>query len=226
MNNKPASFLEYQIKEAFNYENGFYLTSNISRIRKIISHYELYKQIMHLEEDIFEFGVFKGVSLIKWGTFREIFEKSSSRKIYGFDIFDKFPETNFDKDKILREQFIKDAGEMSITLEELQEVFKFKKFQNIELIRGDILNTVPDFIKLNEKIKIALLHIDVDIYEPSKIILENLYDKVVEGGIILLDDYGKFPGETKAVDDFFQDKKMKIKTLSFSESGPSYIIKE
>ena len=179
MKYKRVSFLDYQIKEAFNYENGFYLTSDISRIRKIISHYELYKKIIHLDGDIFEFGVFKGVSLIKWGTFREIFEKSSSRKIYGFDIFDKFPETNFDKDKILREQFINDAGEMSIPLEELQEVFKFKKFQNIELVRGDILDTVPNFLKLNKKIKIALLHIDVDIYEPSKVILENLYDKKV-----------------------------------------------
>ena len=87
MNNKPASFLEYQIKEAFNYENGFYLTSDISRIRKIISHYELYKRIIHLEGDILEFGVFKGASIALWLQLIKMNEFNSLTSVVGFDYF-------------------------------------------------------------------------------------------------------------------------------------------
>ena len=76
------------------------------------------------------------------------------------------------------------------------------------------------------QLKISLLHIDVDIYEPSKVILETMYDSVVEGGLIVLDDYGTFPGETKAVDDFFHNKQVKINKFSFSQSTPVYIVKK
>ena len=69
------------------------------------------------------------------------------------------------------------------------------------------------------------MHIDVDIYEPTKIILDKLFDKVVDGGIIILDDYKVFPGETKAVDDFIKNKNINIETLSFSKR-PSFIIKK
>ena len=219
------SIFGYKSEESFHYENGFYLTSDISRLAKVLLHYEIYKLIKDLNGDVFEFGVFKGVSLIKWATFRELFEDAATRRIYGFDIFDKFPETNFEQDKELRKNFIDIAGEMSISIDELYKLFEYKNFKNIELIKGDIVHTVPEFLNNNKQINIALLHIDVDIYEPSRVILENLYHKVIQGGIILLDDYGKFPGETKAVDDYFRDKNINIQTFPFAPNGPSFIVK-
>jgi hypothetical protein len=54
--------------------------------------------------------------------------------------------------------------------------------------------------------KIALLHIDVDVYDPTKVILESLWHRVVKGGILMLDDYGTVAGETGAVDNFPPDQ--------------------
>jgi hypothetical protein len=215
----------YNTDDCFDYENAFHITSDITRLGKIIVHYELYKMTKELPGHILEFGVFKGISLIKWLTLREIFESPYSRKIVGFDIFGKFPETNFEDDKIAREKFIESAGEMSITVEELEKIMNYKNIYNFELVKGDILKTLPEYVERNPQLKISLLHIDTDIYEPSKIILEILYDKVVRGGVIVLDDYGTFAGETKAVDDFFADKEVHIQKFPFSQSTPSYIIK-
>ena len=209
------SYSGYDTTKQFDYENGFYLTSNITRLGKIIVHYELYKMINNLPGDIVEFGVFKGASLIKWATFRELFENTYSRKVIGFDVFDKFPETEFDDDKKHRDDFVRNAGESSISIESLKEVLEYKKLQNIELVKGNILDTAPKYIDDNPQLKISLLHIDVDIYEPSKVILETMYDSVVEGGLIVLDDYGVFPGETKAVDDFFRNKSVQINKFSW-----------
>ena len=61
-------------------------------------------------------------------------------------------------------------------------------------------------------------------YEPAKVILENLYPRVVRGGIIILDDYGTFPGETKAVDDYFKEKDVRILKFPFCMT-PCYIVK-
>ena len=67
----------------------------------------------------------------------------------------------------------------------------------------------------NPQLKISLLNLDVDIYEPSVTVLEHLYPRIVEGGILILDDYGTFPGETKAVDDYFATKGVEAKVLTF-----------
>ena len=91
-------------------ENIFYQKTNISRIGKLIYHYEIYNIIKNLPGDILEFGVFKGSSLIRFMTFRSILENNYSRKIYGFDTFNKFPSQKRKDDKKLRKNFTKDAG--------------------------------------------------------------------------------------------------------------------
>jgi O-methyltransferase len=49
---------------------------------------------------------------------------------------------------------------------------------------------------------IALLHIDCDFYEPTKLCLDTWYSKVVSGGFIQFDDYVAFVGFRTAVDEF------------------------
>ena len=45
------------------------------------------------------------------------------------------------------------------------------------------------------------------------------------GGCIMFDDYGVFPGETKAVDEFFTNKGLVVQKLTVSHT-PSFIIKK
>ena len=85
---------KYDTDKAFDYENGFYLTSKPYRMGNILAHYELYKKIIDLPGDVVELGVFKGGSLIQFATFRELLENQNSRKIIGFDVFGRFPEAN------------------------------------------------------------------------------------------------------------------------------------
>jgi hypothetical protein len=210
----------------FETENEFYAKSKIDRISKLLAHYELYKKVYKLDGDIFEFGVFKGVSLIQWASFRDILGCASKHKIIGFDTFAKFPKTEFEKDKDLRAKFVNEAGLNSLKKRELEKIFINKGIKNVELIKGDILNTLPTYIDKHKDISIILLHIDVDIYEPTKIVLDMLYDKVVDGGVLILDDYKVFPGETQAVNDFIKDKNVQIEQLSFSKKRPSFIIKK
>lgn len=212
-------------KKAFEYENNFYLSCDITRISKILSHYEIYKMIKEVTGEIVECGVFKGASYLRFAMFREIFGNPFSKKIIGFDTFGKFPETSFQEDEKARNQFIDSAGDDSISKEQLLEILNNKGLnRHIDLVEGDITETVPKYVKENPELKISLLNLDTDIYEPAVTILEHLYPKITKGGILMLDDYGTHPGETKAVDDYFQDKDIEIKKFSFAMT-PCYIIK-
>ena len=205
-------------------ENIFYQKSNISRIGKLIYHYEIYNIIKNLPGDILEFGVFKGSSLIRFMTFRSILENNYSRKIYGFDTFNKFPSQKRKDDKKLRKNFTKDAGN-PITKKKLNEILLDKKFENFELIEGDVLKTLDKFLKKNPNLKISLLHLDMDVYNSTKFVINKLKDKIVKKGIILIDDYGTVEGATKVIDNFLvKNKKLELKKLSFYKV-PSYIVK-
>ena len=212
-------------EKAFDYENNFYLTCNINRISKILAHYELYKSVMETPGAIVECGVFKGASLIRFAAFRNLLGSPFNKKIIGFDTFDTFPETDYAEDKKIRQKFVKAAGEKSISSKQLMDVLKRKGTdESLELVEGDITQTVPDYVKDHPELRISLLNLDTDIYEPAVTVLEYLYPRIVTGGVLLIDDYGVFPGETKAVEDYFKDKHIKISKFPFCMT-PCYVVK-
>ena len=213
-----------KISNKWLYENGFHLTSDKSRLEKIITHYNIFKKISKVDGDIFEFGVFKGNSIIRFATFRDML--GLKKKIYGFDIFGKFPFQKNNEDNNFIHKFEKISGE-GISLDNLNYFIKNKNIQNINLYKGNILNTLNKFVSKNKSIKISFLHIDVDVYEPTMFILEKLFDKVQKNGVILFDDYSIIQGETRAVDDFFSKRKIKknFKTIP-STKYPYFYIKK
>ena len=215
----------YDLNRQFEYENGFYATADPSRFSKFITHLEFFKQTATVRGEIVEFGIFKGNSFFRWIKFRDLLEQTNSRKVIGFDIFGDFPEAHFDEDKAKRDAFVAETnGGKSISFEEINELLVAQGLhKNVDIVKGDILVTLDDYMEKNPHLKISLLHIDVDLYEPSKYILEKLYDKVTKGGIIIFDDYGAFAGTNKAVDDFFP-KGIEVKKLPYSHAI-SYITK-
>jgi hypothetical protein len=218
-----AKIAGFEVAKSFEYENAFYATSAPSRLAKIIAHYELYKMITELPGAIVECGIYKGVSLTRFSTFRHAFENDDARKIIGFDAFGKFPKHGDATDERFIQHF-EDVGGDGLSVEVIEEIMANKGFKNIELISGDICKTVPKYCERHPELKIALLHIDVDVYAPTVAILENMFSKVVRGGLIVLDDYGTIAGETRAVDEFLakQDRTVKISKLPLAKV-PAYI---
>lgn len=53
--------------------------------------------------------------------------------------------------------------------------------------------------------RIALLRLDTDWYESTQHELEHLYPRLVNGGVLIVDDYGHWQGAKRAVDQYFQD---------------------
>ena len=209
----------------FEHENSFYLSCSSQRMAKSIAHFKFLETTAPISGEIIECGVFKGASLSRLAMYRKILNLEE-KKLIGFDTFGKFPETDYDQDKDLREEFINESGEESIDKDQLLQVLRLKDCDvNTELVKGNIIKTVPEYLALNPSLEISLLNIDVDVYEPTQVILENLYKCMTKGGILILDDYSTFPGETNAVNEFFEDKQESIQSPLFPQT-PYFVVKE
>ena len=213
------------LDKMYEYETNYHLTLDVSRLGKLVAHYEAYKMAIDVPGSIVECGVFKGTSLVRFALFRELLGTYFSAEIIAFDIFgDEFPNTAYSEDHALREKWIEEAGASSISPEQLDEVFKWKDITNYELISGDVLETIPKYVEDHPELRISLLNIDIDFYESTTCCLEYLYDRVVPGGVILLDNYTASHGDTKSVDDFFKDKDVMLRKFPFA-LRPCYVIK-
>ncbi|WP_376704664.1 TylF/MycF/NovP-related O-methyltransferase [Mesorhizobium sp. ISC25] len=86
---------------------------------------------------------------------------------------------------------------------------------------GWIPNAFPEVIDR----RFALVHIDVDLYEPTRDALAFFYDRVQPNGMIVCDDYGSSmcPGARKAFDDFFAPHREGIIELP---TGQALVIKQ
>ena len=209
----------------WDYENAFYWFSHPTRLNKMLAHYDLYKSITNLPGDIFELGVYKAASLIRLATFRNLLENDFSRKLVGFDAFGKFPTENLslkvDFDFI--EHFENEGGD-GLSKKEVEQLMQQKGFQNALLNEGNIFDTLPAYLNAYPATKIAFLHLDMDVKEPTTYALEILYDRVVPNGLLVFDDYNAVAGETDAVDEFLAKHKLKIEKTSHYHV-PSYIRK-
>ncbi len=208
----------------WNYENGFYLTSAIARLGKTLNQYELYKKIVPLPGEVLEFGVYKGASMAKLLTFRAILETESSRGIIGFDAFGKFPQSGVESadDRDFIDQFEAEGGE-GFRRSEIEGYLDTKGFGNYELLAGDVRSTLPGLLRDRPELRVSLLHLDLDVYEPTAEVLRMLENRLVPGALIMVDDYASVGGATLAVDEFCQRHHLRVEKLTMSHT-PAFIM--
>lgn len=194
---------------------------NYKWISRFMHFYKLLSEIEQIEGVIVECGVGPGRSLFDFAVISKALDRP--RHIYGFDTFEGIPDPSSEDGKWNS----RIGGFWNFSEEHVLEELKLARLDeefissNITLIPGEFSQTLPSI-----KGPIALLHIDVDIYGSYKTVLEHLYDHVAPGGIIAFDEYRltNWPGATKAIDEFFEDKPEKIVRSSLAEKY--YIVKE
>lgn len=95
-------------------------------------------------------------------------------------------------------------------------------YDNVELVEGWVQHTLPVYADNIDKI--AVLRLDMDIYYPTKIALEFLFDKVVKGGVVVIDDWA-LDGVRLACEEYFESIKYKPTYIAVPNSTPVYFYK-
>lgn len=192
-------------------------------LKRFLAMYELFKLILPVKGSIVECGVFRGFSLMSWAKLSTILEPENlTRRIYGFDTFNGFPSVNR---KDLTGAGIAETGDFQTSsydeLKHLIEIYDQDRFlghiPKVELIRGDVAATVPAFVRNNRHLLVSLLFIDLDLYEPTKIALDNIVPRMPKGSIVAFDELDNpiWPGETEALLETIPCNRLKLQRLSW-----------
>lgn len=174
---------------------------------------EFARQVSKLEGAIAECGSFEGASAYF------LAKESPTATIHLFDSFEGLSEpTKNDIWSLYRESYWK-KGDMKASLTILKD--NLKEFDNVKVHKGWIPHIFED---CSEK-KFKLLHIDVDLYQPTIDSLEYFYPQIVAGGVVILDDYGYLtcPGAHRAANEFADRNHTRVLHLT---TGQGVIFKQ
>ncbi len=191
--------------KSYEYFKKFFDKAMLFDTREKIQNFSVNKACENLSNGNYlflEFGVFNGESIIRISKIL----KKHNKQIYGFDSFEGLSED------------WKGFSEPKGTFTRKGKVPELPN-DNIKIVKGDIKNTLKDFLKKNSQ-KIAFVHIDTDTYETAKYILENIKPRLVKNSIILFDElynfFGWREGEFKALLEVFSDNEFNY--IAFTNS--------
>jgi hypothetical protein len=203
--------------------NNFILSNDRRVFNKLVARTLLYNEVKDIPGDIVECGVFKGTGMYTFLKLKNLYNPNSAKKVIGFDFFnteglissiqnatDKetmntlFEGRNFNHNNSFKDQFQTQLLENGFTT------------SDFALIDGDISLTSKKFVSENPGFKISLLYLDLDIAEPTYEALNNMWDNVTTGGLVVFDEYGYHAwSESKGADKFLQEKNLKIQSLNY-----------
>jgi O-methyltransferase len=175
-----------------------------------------------IEGVIIECGVAEGGTAAMMAlTNREI--GTIKRQKWFFDSFEGLPEpTAEDYQNGKTGHFIRPLppGACLGTIEQVSNLL-FEKLRlpesEIHLVKGWFQETLP--IHREQVGPIAVLRLDGDWYESTKIPLENFFDQVSPGGYIIIDDYATCFGSRKAVDEFRAERNITTPLIPDGRGG-------
>lgn len=193
----------------------------------------------HVRGAIVECGTYTGGALAF--TLRSLIRHGETeRKVYGFDSFEGMPNpTAADGNQgalwILGKPLSDAApdelsGQLTgcaVNLASYEQCLSLLRgtgypSERIHLVKGWFQDTLP---KHSAEIgPIAVLRLDGDLYESTKVCVETLYENVASDGVVIIDDYGTFEGCRKAVDEFLAGRG-ESPHLVYVDLGIRYFIK-
>ncbi len=190
---------------------------------------EIFKNILEVHGHIIECGVYMGGGLMTWAQLSAIYEPYNHiRRVLGFDTFDGFPSlSERDAPVSADASHYAKVGGLQVDgaeadIRETISLFDLNRpighIDKVELIKGDAAETIPAYVRDAGHLVVALLYLDFDLYEPTKIALETFLPRMPKGAVIAFDELNQeqWPGETLAVLDAVGIRNLRIRRFPFT----------
>lgn len=166
----------------------------------------LYRRIIDVPGVICEFGVHWGATMATLCNLRGIYEPyNHSRTIVGFDTFSGFAGVQAADGGFSAEGDYSTSTGYEAELSEVLSIHEgfapISQIRKFELVKGDVVETLPQWLDANPHAIVAMAIFDMDIFQPTRAALELVLPRLVKGSMLVFDELNcpHFPGETQAV---------------------------
>lgn len=196
-------------------------------IAKFLARTEIFKKVLNVHGSIVECGVHEGAGVMTWAHLSSIFEPvNHTRRVIGFDTFEGFPGLS-ESDGNPESEHAKPGGmaadsqaaiiDASLAHDADRPIGHIPK---VELVKGDATVTIPQYVMNNPHLVVSLLHLDFDIYEPTKTAIHHFGPLMPRGAVIAFDelDSRDWPGETVALRDTLRINGLRLERFPFTST--------
>lgn len=207
--------------------NAFHYYCDTHRFQKMLARAEFVRMIRDVPGDIVDAGAYKGTSTIQFAHLLKTYQPNSRSRVVSFDTFDSvFPQVRADEEQSATDHMhTYDVNAYDNLVSALDRVGLAGR---VEIVRGDITETLPEFVATRPGFRIALLHCDLDVYPATLATLQAGWSRLVPGGICIFDEYAVDNwGEADAADEFFAtlDSPPMLKMLDCAPTPTAYCVK-
>lgn len=186
----------------------------MTSIERMYSLFQAVKYVIDadISGDFVECGVWRGGSVMLIAE-TLLYKGVSDRQIYLYDTFDGMSApTTVDidlyggqaKEMLEAESRREDALVWCVApLDDVRENLEKTSYpmENFKLIKGKVEDTIPSHAPQT----ISLLRLDTDWYESTKVEMDHLYPRLVQDGVLIVDDYGHWRGSRLAIDEYLNE---------------------
>jgi|LauGreDrversion4_2_1035121.scaffolds.fasta_scaffold75296_4 hypothetical protein len=185
-------------------------------VYRMVNIYESIKDVCErrIDGDFVETGVWKGGACVLANAVIHELQQQNHRRVHVFDSFEGLPMPYMEQDSgDIHHTF----DFLSVNLDYVKGVFSKYGYltDNVVFRKGFFSETMKNTSDIS---KIAVLRLDGDMYSSTIEVLEALYDKVSDGGLIIVDDW-TLPGAYNAVNDFLSSRGEQVQFFSIDNSS-------
>ena len=197
---------------------------------------EIFKLALNVHGDVMECGVNWGGGLMTFAQLSAIWEPVNlQRRIVGFDTFSGFESISpEDAHAVIQTAERRAGGYKADSLADLRDtvaLFDSNRFighiPKVELVEGDVAQTVPAYLQREPQTVVSLLHLFFEFYEPRYVFIVLFLPRMPKGAVIVFDELNNrtWPGETLAVMEALNLPRLRIQRFTY-EPHVSYAVLE
>jgi len=207
---RKAFSAKYGERELWSVIDHWPLYCGISNLARQVAIGDILRSTLHVPGHVAEFGSWRGANLLYLAKLLRIFDSLGSKQVHCFESFEGL-STFAPQDGAAEGE----RGRYKGSYQELLEVIDLYDMNDDVLIhKGLVQDTLPHLLAAQPELTFSFIYCDVDLYEPTKIILEQMDERLAQGGVFVLDEYNDetYPGETVAVREFLAGTKSSYRT--------------
>ncbi len=193
---------KYGERELWSVIDHWPLYCGIGNLARSMAIADLLKSTLEVPGHIAEFGSWRGANLLFLAKLLRIYDSHGSKQAHCFEGFQGL--TTFagpDAPSLANRGLYKGSYEELIDIIALYEME-----DEIIIHKGLVQDTLAQVLVAQQELSFSFVYCDVDLYEPTRLILENLDQRLSKGGVFVLDEWNdpNYPGETTGVREFLE----------------------